>query len=244
MRRRPGFLVAILGADGAGKSTITDLVARNLPLPAVRAYLGDEPPADVPVLPTTRWLRRRWAAADPSKPVLAARREDSKDVHNSTAGPADDTSEALSPLRRLRRNAARVAVVAIAMAEEYHQTSRALQEAGRGKVVLLDRHYFYDYYFHVVAVRADARIDRIHGRWLKSVLPRPSLVICLDAPAELLYSRQPEGTLEQRVARRAEYLRMSEEVGMHVLDAARPVHQVVEDVTQLVLEHARRQESQ
>jgi thymidylate kinase len=243
MRRRPGFLVAIIGADGAGKSTITDLVARTLPLPAVRAYLGDEPPAGVPVLPTTRWLRRRWTSAASSDPGAAARPEGSADVRNHNAAPGEDSSRAVSPLQRLRQKAAHVAVVSNAMAEEYHQTSRALRQAARGKVVLLDRHYFYDYYFHHIAVRPDSRIDRIHGRWVTSVLARPSLVICLDAPAELLYARQPEGTLEQRVTRRAEYLQMSGDVGLHLLDAARPLTEVAEDVTRLVLEHASRQAS-
>lgn len=166
--------MVLVGADGAGKSTITELVARELPLPAPRAYLGDDPPAGVPVLSTTRWFRRRWAAAECANSLAAVYSKDAVDGSTFTAGPAEDTPGTTSPARRLRRNAAHIAMVANTMAEEYHQMRRALREAAHGKVVLLDRHFYYDYYFHHIVVRPPALIDRVHGRWVAWVLPRPS----------------------------------------------------------------------
>ncbi len=223
MKPGPGFLVALVGADGAGKSTITELVARRLPMPASRAYLGDDPPPEVPVLPTTRWLRRRWAEPASGSPAT------------TTLPPPAPESAAETWAVRFRRALSRTTVGLSAMAEEWHQVRRAQARVRAGEIVLLDRHFFYDYYFHHVVVRAPVFIDRVHGRWVARVLPRPELVICLDAPAEVLYQRQPEGTFAQRVVRRSEYLRMADAVGLQIIDATRPRDEVVDDVTRLVL---------
>jgi thymidylate kinase len=64
MLRPPGRLVVVLGPDGAGKTTTTELVARRLArqrLPVITLYLG----AQRPLLPTRRLSRRlrQWLAA-------------------------------------------------------------------------------------------------------------------------------------------------------------------------------------
>jgi thymidylate kinase len=232
-RRRKGFLVAVLGADGAGKSTVTELVVKqlprpDLPLPAVRAYLGDDLPPDIPVLATTRWLRRRWekSGAPDGAPEAPA--------ETSTSAPGSTSSQGAGTKPPLRQKVAQTVSTLAAMAEELHQSRKALAAARRGNVVFLDRHFYYDYYFHHVAIRPSSMIERLHGKWVAHALPRPSVAICLDAPAELLYERQPERTFEQRVVRRAEYLKMAEQVGLTVIDAARPLDDVVDDVIRIV----------
>src|SRR5205807_7090738 len=49
---------------------------------------------------------------------------------------------------------------------------------------------------------------RIHGLILERVYPKPDLVIYLDAPAEVLFARKGEGTIESLQQRRLEYLAM------------------------------------
>jgi hypothetical protein len=65
---------------------------------------------------------------------------------------------------------------------------------------------------------------------LKRVYPRPSELVLLDAPAEVLHARKPEGTLEALRARRQEYLDLFEVlprgIRMTVLDAGAAEHEV------------------
>ena len=44
---------------------------------------------------------------------------------------------------------------------------------------------------------------------LNYIFPKPDLVICLDAPGEVLFSRKAEGTIELLEQRRQEYLQVS-----------------------------------
>ncbi|MDQ6838687.1 MAG: hypothetical protein M3137_10230 [Actinomycetota bacterium] len=103
---------------------------------------------------------------------------------------------------------------------------------------MLDRHYFYDYYYHHVAEVARSPAHRLHGWWLTKVLPRPDITFCLDAPAEVLYARKPEGTLKERETRREEYVRMAEGVQLRMVDVSRPLDEVVGELTNAVLDFA------
>src|SRR2546429_8516470 len=59
--------VALVGADGAGKSTIGRRLAATLPLPIKYLYMGDNADSANRLLPTTRLLRlvRRVARGRP-----------------------------------------------------------------------------------------------------------------------------------------------------------------------------------
>ena len=51
--------VAVLGADGAGKSTVTARLVADLPYAVRRMYLGVGAESATHALPTTRAVRRR-----------------------------------------------------------------------------------------------------------------------------------------------------------------------------------------
>ena len=219
------FTVALIGADGAGKSTVGQRVASTLSFPIRYLYMGDNPDAANRTLPTQRLLRllRR-------RPAPGAR----------PGAPPDPSRPAPRPVGavpRLRAAAKAAARLAIRISEEWFRQGLAWYYQRRGFIVLFDRHFFADYYAHHIAPAAPGlRLsDRIHGLLLARLYPRPDLVICLDAPAEVLFARKPEGTVEALERRRREYFQIQHLVPhFAVVDASRPAQEVVREVTALI----------
>lgn len=101
--------------------------------------------------------------------------------------------------------------------------------ARRGRLVLLDRHP-YD------ARLADSRPRSLTGRLRRALLghalPAPDVVIILDAPAEVLYSRKPEHTVERSETQRRRYLALAADIaGSLVVDASAPLDEVARTIT-------------
>jgi hypothetical protein len=60
-------------------------------------------------------------------------------------------------------------------------------------------------------------------------------VVCLDAPAEVLYARKPEGCVEALEQRRQEYFRIRDEVPVfEVVNADAPLDEVTSAVSNLI----------
>jgi thymidylate kinase len=74
---------------------------------------------------------------------------------------------------------------------------------------------------------------------LLASLPRPDLVIYLDAPPQILLARKGEGTIEALEQRRAEYRAVAPLVRRFVeVDASQPLDAVVREVAARILEVA------
>jgi thymidylate kinase len=75
---------------------------------------------------------------------------------------------------------------------------------------------------------------------LRRFYPRPDLIICLDAPAEVLFARKGEGTPELLERRRQEYLQLRQ-VAPHfvIVDATQTEEEVVRLVTGLIADFYR-----
>lgn len=71
--RRPGLVVALLGPDGAGKTTLANALAADPALRARRIYMGTNPRAQDLGLPGAAWLAERRAVhRDPRSAGAAA----------------------------------------------------------------------------------------------------------------------------------------------------------------------------
>ena len=219
--------VALIGADGAGKTTITrDLETANGHSLRIKSiYMGVNPEAANHMLPTTRLLR-------------AVKRALGKQTHQGgPPGPTRQGPAAGSVLRRALRSLKSALRLGNQVAEECYRLGLAWYYQRRGYVVLFDRHFYSDYYAHDIAGDRLPLARRIHGTLLRGLHPKPDLVVLLDAPAEVLYARKAEGTVELLEVRRREYLRLRDRFPRFtIVDAARPREEVTREVLEIVRE--------
>ncbi len=77
---------------------------------------------------------------------------------------------------------------------------------------------------------------------LHRAYPRPDLVVCLDAPTDVLFARKAEWDLAWLEQRRQQYLALADTVpAFAVVDADRPIDAVVSDVVDIIWAHWTRQ---
>lgn len=207
---RRGRTVAFLGPDGAGKSTVTSVVAPELGARVV--YLGVNLDEDTIALPTTRLLR-----------VLRRRR--------IAAAARHGVQEGAGP-RSVGRGAGGRVYLLNLMLEEWYRALIVAYHVWRGRTVLLDRHVVADYY-----PWDDDRtlLRRVHAALLRAWYPRPDLTIVLDAPAELLHRRRAEDPVVELDRRRHRCLEAAASMPRHVvIDASQPLDAVTAAVREAV----------
>jgi thymidylate kinase len=221
------FTVALLGPDGAGKSTIGRKLEKISPLPLKYLYMGVNLESSNLVLPTTRLLlevKRAWG-----------RRPDMTTVERTSPVSRGSPKSFARQLAGGLKSAARLANLT---AEEWFRQFVIWYYTLRGYYVILDRHFYFDYYAHDVANPNPDRplTSRLHGFMLRRLYPKPDFVIFLDAPSEVLFARKPEGTLNALETRRQEYVRLRSVVkDCAVVDVSRPTEEVVREVSDLIM---------
>ncbi len=222
-----GRVLTLIGADGAGKSTHAKRLCARVGAQAMYIYMGANPSAITHALPTTRawtWVKR----------ALGRR------VHHAGPPALDPPRRPARPIGRGLQHLKSLVMLGLRVSEEMYRLRLAESYARRGYLVIVDRHPYPDYYAR--RVRATNQWlrwgDRIHGFLLERVYPHPSTLILLDAPAEVLHSRKPEGSLAAVRARRQEYLDMTRTlagVEVTVVDAARSEDEVSDDLVRFAL---------
>jgi thymidylate kinase len=222
--------VALIGPDGAGKSSITRLLGETMPVPARIIYMGVNLESSTSMLPTTRLIllakRARGGRAD----LTVSTRINAKP---SAGGPKPLHKRALSSLK----NGARMTNW---VAEEWYRQAVAAAARRRGEVVVFDRHFFCDYYAYDVVPSYGPRplSARVHGYLLAHAYPKPDLVVYLDAPAEVLHARKQEGTVESLERRRQDYLSLADVFERFVVvDATRAPADVAAEVSDVIVRH-------
>ena len=211
--------VALVGADGAGKSSVIARLETELPFPMRRMYLGVSAASASHPLPTTRALRWAAAATGRSRPSGGP-----PPLRSPGAGSSGDRRRpsARRGLRALARTSNRIT-------EEAYQELISRWHQSCGRIVVYDRFYPADYHAHDLAGHPGLSWDRrAHGRFLRWCFPEPDLVLVLDAEPEILHARKGEGTLAELASRRAEYLAYASTVtNAEVIRVDRPLDDVM-----------------
>ena len=223
MSGRRGFTVALIGPDGAGKTTVARRLEPLLGRQVSYLYMGVSTDSSNSLLPTTRIVRalkrRRGAPPDTAGP------RDHADATSSSGGKRRNVGGLRATLRLANR-----------LAEEWSRQVRAWMLVRRGSVVVFDRHFFADYYAYDIAGNGPRPLSRrLHGLVLARLYPRPDLTIYLDAPAEVRLARKGEGTAELLERRRADYLELGRVLDQFaIVDVTRPLEEVTDEVAGLV----------
>lgn len=220
--------VALVGPDGAGKTTVGRRLADDEALRVDYLYLGVNPEASNRMLITTRvvgWMkRRRGNTGDHGPPA------DADEMFRSDR-PVSRTKELKSTLRVVNQ-----------IADEWYRQAVAEIMQLRGFVVVFDRHYLADYSTHDMSNAAALPFHRrLHGFVLRHLYPRPDAIIMLDAPADVLLARKGEGTVEALERRRQDYLALrSTTDDFYIVDATQELGDVYAEVRRVIEELTRR----
>lgn len=214
--------VAIVGADGAGKTTVARELERRSSLPLKYLYMGANIESANVALPTSR-LMLRWKLASYRRKATrqGVRDPDYVSTHHE-AHRSVRYGKVTSALRLANR-----------MGEMCYRLIVATLWQSQGYTVLYDRHFALD---AQLVNKPGARLtDRLYHHLAARISPEPTLVLFLDAPPEVLLARKGEGTLESLAKRRAVYLGHGAMTKNFVqLDASRPLPEVVAEATALI----------
>jgi thymidylate kinase len=215
MRRR-GLLVAVVGPDGAGKSTLVSRLPDAIGHPSLVVYMGVNPESTTHALPTMRWAQRRGMAGGLLPAAVAG-------VPQRFAGR---TGGILSELRAAVTYTHRLADLGYRFAAGW-------RAARAGQAVVFDR-YVYDARIDTLLARQPLSA-RMYARLVMALFPDPDLLLILDAPSELLYARKGEHSVVWLDGLRAAYGRLADEVPNSVLiDATQPADQVLRSTAAMI----------
>jgi thymidylate kinase len=211
--RPPGLTIALLGVDGAGKSTVMARIGQDLS-PAFRG--------------TTLYHRRPLASARGwGKRLRPGKKDEGKRTFDSHAQPYRNPATSLAKLAFWW-----VDYVFLGYLGDIYP--RLVDST----LVLFDR-YYEDLLVYPKRYRYGGPLwlARLAGR----SIPRPHLVILLDAPPEVIQARKQEVPFEETARQREAYL---EVVGGlpngHVVDASKPLGEVVTEVEDIILDYMAR----
>jgi thymidylate kinase len=219
--RPSGKTVAIIGPDGAGKSTLIDKLENGLPFSVKRIYMGVNPAAATHALPTTRfvWFLNRVLKRPRPNYDTDSQPQDSKAV-SQKSGLKLVFSEIKSALFVFNR-----------VSEQWYRQWVCWYYQWRGHVVLIDRHFYLDYLAVKLSnpVKRQVMAWRIHDFLIERAYPRPNLTLYLDAPPEVLFARKQEVSLARLETMRRAYNQIREHVpAFEALDATQSADQVYE----------------
>jgi thymidylate kinase len=218
--------VALIGGDGAGKTTIAKRLEQSSRLPIKYLYMGVSTQSSNHSLLTSRLaLLLRIRASRKGLKESGVIEIDKISARDLEWGPSERSPIWLS-LRCLNR-----------LAEAWYRQLLSVIYQMRGYVVVYDRHFLFETapLGHGFGRQKRSPLDGLYYWIMDHLYPKPRLVILLDAPVEMLYERKREATLDHLNKQRQVCLEEGKKVEKFVrIDAAQPIEKVFEEVLQQI----------
>ena len=121
------------------------------------------------------------------------------------------------------------------LADEWFRQLVSWFYQARGYIVLYDRHFLLDFSLDEIDSTERSFDNRLHHWLLLQFYPRPDLVIYLDAPAEVLFARKKEKSIDELERRRQAFVRQGSRMPHFVqIDATQPLLKVYSDVVNCI----------
>jgi thymidylate kinase len=217
--------IAIIGQDGAGKTTVSNMIMEQIPLDLKYIYMGRNVQSSNFTLPTSKIIHAFKVNNYIKTHNLSKSEKDKKlSLHELDKNrKVDKRGKIGATLRLLNR-----------LFEEWYRLLISKYFQLKGKVILYDRHFIFDYAPDVFdASKGKERLTtKIHGWALNNLYEKPDLVLFLHAPAEVLFARKGEATLEYLNARNEAFLNAGKGMpNFVIIDATQPLEEVFSDVT-------------
>ena len=217
--------VALIGPDGAGKTIVAKSVLNSFPLPMKYLYMGRNFGSSNFAVPTSRLIQflRRYLNKKSTKIT-------STKFHYLNASlqqpeewwTKDKRGKIFATLRLLNR-----------LADEWFRQFISWSYQLRGYIVIYDRHFSLDH----EPTNSSRLTARLHRWLLNNWYPKPDLVIFLDAPPEVLYSRKGETTLENLQLCREAILNQGKKLSNFIrIDALQPLDNVCAEVGHQIMQ--------
>lgn len=213
--------IAIIGADGAGKTTIANMLLESFSRPIKYLYMGINIESSNVTLPTSRVIELLKNLRDKKSGGGLPR---SGSLHHKKSSVKTGFVKKIWLFIRLLNR----------LAEEWYRQMLSWIYRKRGYIVLYDRHFLFD--FDNNGRNSDSYdlplAEKIHRWCLHHFYPQPDLVIFLDAPAEVLFARKGEATIEFLNSRRNSFLEQGKKTRNFLqVDATQPLEKVYSTVS-------------
>lgn len=216
--------VALIGADGSGKTTIANMLLKSPPVKMKYLYMGLNIESSNYALPTSRFVYKlKLLKYKKKNKDLKNIKLKNLSLHELNDDRYTDTRNRLGAIARLINR----------LAEAWYRQLISWIFQIRGYVVLYDRHYIFDSATNQTD-KADKNrrlTSKIHHWMIHNMYCKPDLTILLYAPAEILYERKKEADLEYLEERTRSFLSIGKRLENFVkVDATQPIEKVFRDV--------------
>lgn len=220
--------IALIGGDGAGKSTIAKKLISESDLPMKYIYMGNNIESSNYALPWSRLMLRRKLR----KIKKQAERKGIQDKTFLTTHHISHRQKKSGVAQTLVRSLNRFTEIA------YRNVISWLLRM-RGYNVIYDRHFLFDTFVqHDNKPKTpQKKIEALYYKALKNFFPIPHLIIFLDASPEVMVARKQEATIEYLQARRDYWLALGQTFDNFVrVDADQGINEVFSDVLAILRE--------
>ncbi|MCB2180238.1 hypothetical protein KQH54_03865 [bacterium] len=219
------FTVALIGGDGAGKTTIANKLEASPDMSFQTIYMGLSTQSSNFSLPTSKLV------------YFFKKRKYNKEVQSTGEKPADKIPAYYYENKPKKRSFLWVTARFFnRLAEITYRHWITWRQIRKGTVVIFDRHFLFES-TPDIGDSHRSKSDQIYFWLLNRLFSKPDITILLDAPAEVLYARKEESTLEHLNRRREAYIEAGKKLKhFYIVDATQSPEKVYSDVYQHIVE--------